>query len=340
MKTVGVVLAGLGRVGESFFRLVEELAPDVRRRYGLEVRVLAALKSDGAFSSGSPLCLTDVFRDGVPRTSDSPAWRPGLPPESLFRSLGPGCLVECAPSDLKSGEPGLSLISAALSNGWHVATASKGALVVAYRGLTDLASGLNLRLKFSGATAAALPALDIGTGSLAGMKITAIEGILNGTTNFILTKMAEGRTYEEGLKEAQDMGIAEADPSHDVEGWDTASKILLLANACLGCDFRLDDIRTEGITGITAGDVREAAKRGEVLKLLGACAKASGGEGWDVAVRLVSLPPSHPLHHISGTEKGITFTTVEMGTVTVTGGRSNPRGAAAALLKDVINIYR
>ena len=340
MTRVGLILTGLGRVGASFFSLIEERAEEVRRRYGLDLRVMGASKSDGTFHSGSPLDWSEVFREGIPRTSGNPVWRPGLTPESLFQTLEPGCLVECGPSDLETGEPGLSLMSAALSNGWHVAAASKGALVVAYRKLMDLASSRKRSLKFSGATAAALPALDVGTVALAGTEIRAVEGILNGTTNFILTRMAEGISYEEGLREAQSLGVAEPDPAQDVEGRDTASKILLLANACLGCDFHLDDVRVEGITGITVADTRSAAKRGEALKLLGACARSRPGGEWDIGVRVASLPASHPLHHVHGTEKGITFTTDEMGTVTVTGGRSNPRGAAAALLKDIINIYR
>ncbi len=340
MKTVGLVLVGLGGVGGSFLRLAGERAGDLKGRYGLDLRILAASKSDGTFHSGPPLQWTDIFADGNLRTGGNPLWRPGLLPESLFRDLEPGCLVECGPSDLRTGEPGLSLMAAALSHGWHVATASKGALVVAYRRLMNLASTRGLALKFSGATAAALPTLGVGTLALAGTEITSIEGILNGTTNFILSRMSEGKTYEDSLTEAQASGIAEPDPAHDIGGWDTASKILLLANACLGCDFGLADVRVEGITGVSSEDIRAAAKRGEALKLIGSCVKGPSGAGWLIDVGVKALSPSHPLGNVGGTEKGVTFTTEEMGTVTVTGGRSNPRGAAAALLKDVINIFR
>ncbi len=339
MKRVGLVLTGLGRVGTRFFELVGRRSEEVGRTFGLDLRLMAAAKSDGTFFTGSPLARKEIFRNGDLWTVDNPAWRPGLSVGSLFRSLEPGCLVECGPSDHRTGEPGLELISAALSGGWNVTVASKGALVVAYRKLVELASRHNVRLKFSAAAGAALPALDVGTVALAGTQITVVEGILNGTTNFILTKMAAGKTYVDALKEAQAKGIAEPDPSDDVKGWDTASKILILANACLGTDLHLEDVSVDGITGVSTAAIKAALAKGEKLKLLGLCSQRPGG-GWETSVRVASLPDTHPLHHIEEAEKAVTFTTVEMGTVTVSGGRSNPLGAAAALLKDIINIYR
>jgi homoserine dehydrogenase len=192
-------------------------------------------------------------------------------------------------------------------------------------------------LKYSAATAAALPTLDVGLHSLAGAEILSIEGILNGTTNYILTRIGEGAGYDEALHEAQKKGIAEPDPARDVEGWDTAVKLLLIANSVLGLKLRLGDIRVEGITRLSGRKVGAAKEAGKALKLIGRISKSRGR--WKAEVAPLVIDRSHPLFGVDGTNKGIVFLTDTMGTVAVSGGKSDPRGAAAALLKDVIHIF-
>jgi homoserine dehydrogenase len=341
MKTVSVAIAGLGNVGRAFFTLMREKTADVQQSYGLRFDIMAVVKAEGCFFADGPLDIGQVSRDGAPWTSGNPAWRDGMRISDLLRPLGPGgALVDCTPSNMKTGEPGLTYVLEALGNGWNVATASKGALAVAYRKLKSAASEKGLALRFSGATAAALPTLDVGLYSLAGSRIEGIQGILNGTSNFVLTRMAEGLSYTEALQVARTHGIAEPDPAYDVEGLDSAAKLVLIANACLDADFALGDVRVSGITGMPADLIKDAAREGKAVKLIASASPRRKGKGWSLEVRPSLLDASHPLFHVNGTEKGITFFTDTMGTVTVTGGRSNPRGAAAALLKDLINIYR
>jgi homoserine dehydrogenase len=268
----------------------------------------------------------------------NPLWKPDLKLTSVLDSIKPGVLVECTPSNIKSGGPGLSHIRHALDRGWNVVTASKGPLVIDFRGLHEKAEKKHVALKFSGATAAALPALDIALYSLAGAEISRIEGILNGTTNYILTRMKEGVDYKEALKEAQSKGIAETDPSLDVSGLDTASKILIISNALLKTDFTLDDMTVEGIDAIPPYLLTQGRKKDRALKLLGILFKL--GEELRLEVRLTVIDSSHPLFGVDGTNKGIVFTTDTMDSVTLTGGKSDPKGAGASLLKDIINIYR
>jgi len=341
MKTVSIALTGFGHVSRAFFTLHREKRGEIARRYGLHFDITAIVKADGCLFSGRPLDVAHIIKAEGPSFADNPAWRPGMRIQDVFLSAGDGgCLVECTPSNLRTGEPGLSYIVAALENGWNVVTASKGALVSAFRRLRSLAADRGLSLEFSGAAAAALPTLDIGLTSLAGAAIEGIQGILNGTSNYILTKMADGLSYEEALQEAQRWGIAEPDPSLDVEGWDSAAKLLLIANACLDTDYGLDDVKFSGIAGMPAELVERARKDGKTVKLLASASPGRKGKGWTLEVSPSVLDSSHPLFHVDGTEKGITFLTDTMGSVTVTGGRSNPRGAAAALLKDLINVYR
>jgi homoserine dehydrogenase len=341
MKSAPIALTGFGHVSRAFFTLLREKSQETGLRYGLRFDIMAVVKAEGCFFSGQPLDSGHVFKDGALWSEGNPSWRPGMRISDIFRPAGRGgCLVEGTPSDIKTGEPGLTYINAALESGWNVVTASKGALVSAFRKLRALASERGLALKFSGATAAALPTLDVGLVSLAGTKIEGIQGILNGTSNYILTKMADGLSYDEALDEARRWGIAEPDPSMDVEGWDSAAKILLIANACLDTDFGLDDVKVTGLDGLRPGFIDDARKEGKSVKLLAIASPKKSGRGWSLEVRPSLLDPSHPLFHVNGTEKGITFFTDTMGSVTVTGGRSNPRGAAAAMLKDLINIYR
>ncbi len=340
MKKVGVFLAGLGHVGRSFVDLVYEKAGPLRTRYGLEVEVIAAAKSDGGFHTGQPLEPDQFLRRDTVWTDGNPAWKPAMKVTDLMAVSECGCLVDCTPSDFRTGEPSLTYLTAALGHSWSAVTAAKGALVLAFRKLMNLAREKKAELRFSGAAAAALPTLDIGISALAGADILGMEGILNGTSNYILTRVGEGLPYEDSLREAREKGIAEPDPSFDVGGWDTAGKLLLIANTCLGMEFTMDDIRVLGITALTVEDVKRARKNGGTVKLLGKCEKTDGGRGWNLEVGPSVLDHRHPLFRVDGTEKGITFRTDTMGTVTVTGGRSNPRGAAAALLKDIINIHR
>jgi len=341
MKRIPLVMTGFGHVGRAFVSLLREKTADLERRYGHGFEILAVARAGGCFHTGGPLDVRQLSRAGDVWTSGNPAWHEGLRIDEVLRGLGPGgCLVECTLSNLESGEPGLSYIATALQAGWHAVAASKGALVVGLPALKALAAENGVFLKFSGATAAALPTLDVGLVSLAGTRIEGIQGILNGTSNYILTRMGEGLDYAEALKEAQDKGIAEPDPAHDVDGWDSACKILLITNACLDTEYVLKDVHVAGISGLDIEFVRSARREGRSVKLLATAAPGRQGGRWSLDVRPSLIDASHPLVHVNGTEKGITFLTDSMGSVTVTGGRSSPRGAAAALLKDIVNIYR
>jgi homoserine dehydrogenase len=339
LKIVNIVIAGFGRVGRAFGRVVSDKRNFCRDRYGLDLVPKAALKSDGGILSDDRLPIEALLADAAGGLRESVLWKQGLRFADIKGSVEPGVMVECTPSDLKTGEPGLSHIISALENGWHVATASKGALVLKFRELKDLASERGVRLMASGAAAAALPTLDVGIRSLAGAEVLGIEGILNGTTNCILTKMEEGMTYAQALAEAQSRGIAEPDPTMDVDGWDTAAKLLIISNFVIGTVFRLDEVGISGIRDIAPHLVAKAAEAGKAVRLMGKCSKEDRAHPWKLEVGLALLDGDHPLFGVRGTTKGITFYTDTMGPVTVVGGRSDPVGTGAALLKDIINIY-
>ncbi|MGE5561673.1 MAG: homoserine dehydrogenase [Chloroflexota bacterium] len=332
-KQLRVFLNGCGRVGRIFARLARERRSEISRRYGLDI-CLAGI----GVRSGS---VIDLDAD-CPLPEDVAAMRPfhaGLVGTAALLAAEADVLVEATPTDLKTGGPGLANLRGALLNGVHVVTLTKGPLVVAFGELRATARERGVQLKYSGATAAALPTADVATYSLAGTTITGFTGVLNGTTNFILGRMAEGADYGAALREAQTRGIAEANPALDVEGWDTAVKSLILANAVMDADLNLSDVAVRGITGVTAADIAAAAAAGARLRLVGRAERRGDGHV-AIAVAPEALPLSDPLASLCGTNKGITFMTDTMGAVTVLGGGSDPQAAAAAALKDVINIGR
>ncbi|MFC1729273.1 homoserine dehydrogenase [candidate division KSB1 bacterium] len=343
MREINTVVCGCGKVGRAFLRLLAERKTVLADRYGIFVRCVAVIDIDGAVVSGAdpldPGAVLDYVEQGgrVEHFPGSGIGSYGV--SEACKRFEPGVIVECTPTDLKTGEPGMSHFLTALNNGWDIVTANKGPLVLDLPGLKQLAQSKNSNLRYSGATAAALPTLDVGSLSLAGSTILVIEGILNGTSNYILTGMAEtGESYTSVLRKAQELGIAETDPALDVGGWDTAVKLLLLANSLLDAQFTLSDISVTGIAGVLPEDIHRAYDAGKALKLLGIVDARNGPVR--LSVGPAELGKDHPLYAVNGAEKGVTFTTDTLGRITVTGGKSNPVGAAAALLKDLINLYR
>jgi len=338
MKTVNILLIGFGNVGREFVRLVEDKRDILGNRYGLKPIWLTVFRRKMRFDIPQG---KDIFplltRDSSSLFHPLQTGRVKDDLPLCLQMASPGVFVDCSVSDHRTGKPGYDIWKSALAAGWHVVTASKGPLVYDFKGLKETAKINGCQLGISGAAAAALPTVDLARYTLAGTEIRRIEGILNGTSNFVLTRMSEGGPYDDALKEAQAKGIAEPDPSKDIKGWDTAFKILIITNAVFGTSYRLEDVAVTGIDTITPEELKEASKSGHRFKLLGRYEKTDKGGILEVAPK--ALDPSHPLYSVTGSKKGITFETDTMGTITVIGGRSNPVGAAAALLKDLINIY-
>jgi homoserine dehydrogenase len=335
-----IILCGLGTVGKAFARLLQERRARIAKKYGLDIEIAAAVDLGGAAVAGQgalPLDDLLVHLDaGGAVEAFSPYGRPGLSGVEAVSSIPAEVLVETTPTNLVDGEPARGHIFAALNHGLDIVSANKGPLVLFHREIMELAKDKGCRIFMSAATAAALPTLDVGLICLAGANVLAVEGILNGTTNYILTRMhLEKCSYETALKAAQEMGIAETDPTLDVEGLDTRNKIVVIANRIFDKNFGLNDVAVEGITGITPADIDNAIKAGNVIKLVGTAELNEGDVTISVGPKV--LETEHPLAAVNYAEKSISYLTDTMGRVTVTGGKSSPTGAAAALLKDLIH---
>jgi homoserine dehydrogenase len=313
-----VLLAGAGRVGQAFL----ELAADRP-----EFLVAGVARSRGP-------SVGELLAEGE--------WH---------------AVADATPTDLESGGPALEHARLALGRGVHFATAAKGPLVTGYGEVCALARSTGAGFRFSAATGAGLPTVDTVEFALAGSRLERIEGVLNGTSNFILDRMGQGCELEAALAEARRAGIADGDGSQDISGRDTAAKLVAIANAAwwgpaqressllLAGRVRegvppkfplsLQDVDVTGIQDLSSASVCEAATSGVAYRLVGTAAVDEAPR-----VRPERLDAGHPLASVHGAEKAISFRTDTMGTLTLTGGKSDPRAAGAALLRDVLLLLR
>jgi homoserine dehydrogenase len=233
-------------------------------------------------------------------------------------------------------DPARQLVEAALGAGKSVVTGNKALLARVGGELADLASSHGVDLLYEAAVGSAIPVIRPLRESLAGERIARVMGIVNGTTNFILSRMAqEGGTYEDALREAQDLGLAEADPSADVEGHDAAAKAAILASLAFGADVVVDDVHREGITGVSQADVRYATQLGYVIKPL-AVAERIRGSAISVRVHPALVPSEHPLASVSGAFNAVFIEGEHAGEMMLYGQGAGGKAAASAVLGDLI----
>lgn len=335
-----ILVAGFGRVGRAFAVQLVDGSDRLRDKYGLDCRIAAIATSRGTWL---PSAEHDLHQIRAALAEETVGRLPGLHQpwnaERAIREIDADLLVEATSGSLETGEPAVTHVRAALERGMHVVAASKGAFVRHWREIEELARHRHLQVHVGAAAGAALPTVDVARYGLAGAEIEAVDGILNGTSNYILSKMAaHGTTFDEALRDAQATGAAEADPRMDITGLDTACKLVIIANAALGADLRLDDVEVIGIAGLDRSDLERATARRRTIRLLGTLRR--DGSGWRARVEPTPLRASHPLAAVGGFEKGICYVTDLMDRITVIGGRSDPKGAAAALVRDVVNLAR
>jgi homoserine dehydrogenase len=242
-------------------------------------------------------------------------------------------VIETTPTDIKTGGPGLQNMFTAFETGKDVITSNKGPLTLKYKELLETAKAAGSKFRFEATVGGSMPIINLANEVLAGNRIISIKGILNGTCNYILTRMLEERaSYTDILAESMELGIAETDPTYDVEGIDTACKLVILANAIFGLNATYNNVEVTGITKITPEALEMAYERGHVIKLIGEVSR----EKIQVAPRLV--PIKHPLA-VGGTLNVASVYTELAGEITVTGKGAGPIETSSAVLSDLIAIY-
>ncbi len=334
-------LIGFGNVGQGFIRILANKGDKLRERYGFEFKIVGiADPVKGSVFDPEGLDVKKLIEliDKYGHIKDYPGGREDIDSLFLCRSDAIDIIVEVTPTNIETGEPGLTHIREALKHGKHVVTSNKGPIALAYPELKRLAEENGVFLRFEGVVLSGTPAINLALEALAGVDIKRVQGIVNGTTNFILTKMEEGMTYEEALKEAQRLGYAEADPTADVEGWDAAVKTVIIANVLMGGSITIKDVDREGITRITLEDVRKAKEEGCRIKLIAEVVKEGGTIRASVKPR--KIPLTHPLANVMGAINALTFETDHLGPVTIVGPGAGRVETGQAILTDVLAIHR
>jgi homoserine dehydrogenase len=336
-----VAMLGFGHVGRALARLLLRKAGVLQAEYDLTVTVTGvATHSHGLAINPDGLDLAAALAC-VERRERLDTLHAGSPvPDTL-------ALIQQCPADLileatwlnpYTGQPATDYVRAALQAGRHVVTANKGPVAFAYRELQALAAERGLGFFFESTVMDGAPVLGIGREGLLATTVQRIRGVLNSTTNFILTRLEEGTPFDKALAQAQALGVAEADPSTDLEGWDAAVKIVVLANVLMGADLRPADVERTGITGLTVADAQAAIQAGQRIKLL--CEAVRDGTQVRASVRPVPLPFADPLCQVSRTSSAVTLQTDTLHELTIIEGDTDPTTTAYGMLVDLINIAR
>jgi homoserine dehydrogenase len=340
MKSVDVALVGVGHVGREFLRILDMKEDRLRDDYGLRFRVVLAADSSGVAvdpEGMDPTALRQMKEVGG-RCNGLPGYLPNHTPADALEKVHFDLLVDSSPVNLQSGEPGLSATRAALRKGSHVVLANKGPLVLAYTELHDLAAQTGAGLSFSATVCGALPVINIGQRDLVAADISLIRGVFNCTTNFIIGEIEAGRSFDDALAEAQARGIAETDSSLDVDGWDAANKLVIVANSILHVPAKLSDVHVAGIRNLDARQLQDERARGHAVRLVAEARQHK--EGYRLSVQPVALDQSDFLASCSGWEMGVEFHTDLYGPTYHKIWEREPLPTAAAMLRDAVNVLR
>ncbi|SFM58059.1 homoserine dehydrogenase [Methanolobus profundi] len=330
MRTVRVSIIGFGAVGQGVANVLID-----KKKYlediGLEFKVVAIADSRTAVIDPDGVDLVSVVNRKKTEGTVGDDKLTGL---EIIETIDHEVVVETTPTNIVTGGAGLHNMLMAFKKGRDLVTSNKGPLAMKYGELIEAADASGSKFRFEATVGGAMPVLNLARDVLAGNTITNVEGIFNGTCNYILTRMMEEQApYEQMLAEAQELGYAETDPTYDVEGIDTACKLVILANCVFGMNATHEDVTVTGITKITPEALMLAQNDGYVIKLIGEV----NDSRINVAPKLV--PIDHPLA-VGGSLNVASVQTDLAGPITVTGRGAGSVETASAILSDMISIYR
>lgn len=319
-KSVKICMAGFGNVGVRFARMLLEKEQELREKFGTRATLTGVCtRSRGAVinPNGLDIGALLIMKEELGRfDSEYPGYAAGCGALEMINESGADVFVELTPLSIKDGEPASSHIRAALEHDMHVITANKGPEAWRYSELKALADEHGRRYLFESAVLDGAPLFNMARGCLRGCEITAIRGIINTTTNFILDEIEKGGTYEEAVAEAQRRQFAEADPSMDVDGWDGAAKICALANVLMNANVTPADVEVRSLREVTPREIKAARENNRRIKYICSAARcAEGGFALSVAPELV--PTDDPASLVNGTSNIIKLSTDMMGDVCI-----------------------
>jgi homoserine dehydrogenase len=333
---------GFGTVGQGLSEILLEKKEMLKEKYDFTCTVVAIsdiMKGSIYDKNGLDLKkVLDLVKSGK-KLDEYPANIKGWNSLKTIHDTNADTIVEVTFTDVKTGEPAITHIKAALGAGKHVVSTNKGPVVKQALDLLKLAEKNETFYGFEGVVLAGTPAVNLAEYTLAGNDIKGFKGILNGTTNYILTRMEEGMSYEDALKKAQELGYAEADPTGDVEGLDALGKVVILTNVVLGKSIGWQDVERKGITRISKEDIKKAKSEGMRWKLIGSAEVQKDGSV-KAQVQPIKLPLNDSLAGVNEATNALTFFTDELGPVTIIGPGAGRRETGFSLLIDLLNINR
>ncbi len=341
MRTFRLALIGFGTVGQGLAQVLHDDTDRLATQLGIELIIVAvsdpargSLYDPGGLDPAG--LLAAIAESGT--IESLPALQRGWDAPRTIGDAEADVVVELSNTNLETGEPATSHIRRALAQGRHVVTTNKGPIALHFAELEALARANDVTLGVEGCVMSGTPALRLGGELLAAAGIERIEGILNGTTNFILTEMESGADYTTALATAQARGYAEADPTGDIEGHDAAAKLTILANLLFHAPLDLNDIERRGISGLGADAIAGARSAGQRWKLVARLEQRDGDI--HASVRPERLPLAHPLSRVMGAANAIVFGTRLLGNVTLVGPGAGRLQTACAVIEDIAAIAR
>jgi homoserine dehydrogenase len=327
---VKICLVGMGNVGKSFLQLLKEKRDNFRTNFNLDCKLVAVFEHDGALINVNGINL-DTFLEDTANLRKDQYWIADVKAQDLISTLDIDICIETTPTNPKTGEPALTHIIEALKNNADVISSNKAPFYLHYKKIKNFAEKMNRLVKFEATVASCVPAISVKQ-NLIGNTISRVKAILNGTTNYILSRMAaEGISFSVALKEAQELGYAETDPTLDINGYDTAGKLVILSNELLGWSKSIEDVKIKGITEITPHALELAKLDDYVIKHLAIA------EDNKLIVEPRLVKKESPLN-IQGTLNLIELQTKFAGSIILIGKGAGGFEAAAAILNDLISI--
>ncbi|GLI09242.1 homoserine dehydrogenase [Paenibacillus tyrfis] len=342
--TLNIALLGFGVVGQGLAEILEDRRKELADHLGFEANVVAISdKMKGSIYHPGGLKAAEALR-AVKETGSLDAYpeEPGLirgwDSFRTIRETNADVIVELTFTDVKTGQPAIDHCRAAFECKKHVVMSNKGPVALAYKELSELALRHGVRWGYEGTVMSGTPALRMPVVALAGNRIDEIKGILNGTTNYMLTRMEAGMSYAEALVEAQTLGYAEADPTNDVEGYDAQYKITILGNIVMKAPLRREDVAVQGISKLTPADIQRAKDEGKRWKLIARCSR--DGDRITAKVGPEMLPLEDPLAGVGGAVNAVTYDCDLAGPITLMGAGAGRKETGFSILIDLINIHR
>lgn len=326
-------MLGFGVVGQSFVKLLLSHSTDLYNDYGIKPKVVACADNGGIITCDQGLDLDRLLNVKKKKKSIIHYGSKGNRSEILdvIENIDAEVVIELTPTNIVDGEPGKNHIISAMKSGKNVITVNKGPLALEFPSLMELAEYNRIAYKFSGTVGGGTPILEFAKRCLKGDRIISFEGILNGTTNYILSKMYEGLNFSEALQDASEKGYAEKDPTLDIDGYDAVAKLVIASNFVMNMKSTMKDVRREGIRNVKPSQVLTERKKGNAIKLIASC------DGKNLIVKPKPVSMKDPIC-VDGILNAITFTCQHSGQQTIIGKGAGGMETASAILRDLIDI--